>query len=171
MLRRSLVLSTDDSTPLQTRTLFNSFMFHLSDHTLNMLAQSGILIWLKTRSCWRMYRSLAVSFAAHQWGSGYQELLDLFELPSLEQRRLHLKLGLMFKIIHHLCYFPNVPEFCTNIPDLRSRHTLQLEPPFAHSNAYKFSFFPHTIAAWNSLSNECVTSPTYTTFMKQLSSV
>ena len=61
MLRRSLVLSTDDSTPLQTRTLLNSFMFHLSDHTLNMLAQSGILTWLKTRSCWRMYRSLAVS--------------------------------------------------------------------------------------------------------------
>ena len=109
--------------------------------------------------------------AAHQWDSGYQELLDLFELPSLEQQRLHLKLGLMFKIIHRLCYFPDVPEFRTNIPDLRSRHPLQLEPPFAHSNAYKFSFFPHTSAAWNSLSNECVTSPTYKTFMKQLSSI
>ena len=109
--------------------------------------------------------------AAHQWDTGYQELLDLFELPSLEQRRLHLKLGLMFKIIHRLCYFPDVPEFRTNIPDLRSCHPLQLEPPFAHSNAYKFSFFPHTSAAWNSLSNECVTSPTYKTFMKQLSSV
>jgi hypothetical protein len=73
--------------------------------------------------------------AAHQWDSGYQELLDLFELPSFEDRRLHLKLGLMLKIIHHLCYFPNIPEFRTNVPELRSSHPLQLDSPFAHTNA------------------------------------
>ena len=155
-------------------TLEQLYVSLVQPHLEYMLAHA---VWyphlvIKIRSCWRMYRSLAVSLHAfHQWDSGYQELLDLFELPSLEQRRLHLKLGLLFKIIHRLCYFPNIPEFRTNIPDLRSRHPLQLEPPFAHSNAYKFSFFLHTIAAWNSLSNECVTSPTYKTFMKQLSSV
>ena len=34
--------------------------------------------------------------AAHQWDASYQELLELFELQPLEQRRLHLKLGLLF---------------------------------------------------------------------------
>ena len=106
--------------------------------------------------------------AAHQWDSGYQELLDLFELQSLEQRRLHLKLGLMFKIIHRLCYFPSIPARRSNISNLRASHSFQLDPPFARTNAYKFSFFPHTMAVWNSLNNDCVTSTSYSTFMKQL---
>ena len=106
--------------------------------------------------------------AAHQWNSGYQELLDLFELQSLEQRRLHLKLGLMFKIIHRLCYFPSIPARRSNISNLRASHSFQLDPPFARTNAYKFSFFPHTMAVWNSLNNDCVTSASYSTFMKQL---
>ena len=106
--------------------------------------------------------------AAHQWDSGYQDLLQLFELRTLEERRLHLKLGLMFKIIHNLCYFPSIPALRSTIPGLRSSHPLQFDPPFAHTNAYKFSFFPHTMSVWNSLSNECVTCTSYSSFMKQL---
>ncbi len=39
----------------------------------------------------------------------------------------------------------------------------------AHSsdtNAYYFSYFPHTMSLWNSLDNECVTSSTYSSFMR-----
>ena len=106
--------------------------------------------------------------AAHQWDSGYQELLDLFELQSLEQCRLDFKLGLMFRIIHRLCYFPGIPDFRQNLSNLRVSHPLQLDPPLARTNAYKFSYFPHTMSAWNSLSNNCVTSTSYISFMKQL---
>ena len=106
--------------------------------------------------------------AAHHWDASYQELLELFELQPLEQRRLHLKLGLMFKIIHKLCYFPNVPPIRDDLPSLRDVHSLPLDPPFAHTNAYKYSFFPHTMSAWNSLTNECVTSTSYSSFMRQL---
>ena len=49
--------------------------------------------------------------AAHRWDASYQELLDLFDLQPSEKRRLHLKLGLLFKIVHRLCYFPTVPQF------------------------------------------------------------
>ena len=106
--------------------------------------------------------------AAHHWDASYQELLELFELQPLEQRRLHLKLGLMFKIIHKLCYFPNVPPIRDDLPSLRGVRSLPLDPPFAHTNAYKYSFFPHTMSAWNSLTNECVTSTSYSSFMRQL---
>ena len=106
--------------------------------------------------------------AAHQWDSSYQDLLQLFELQTLEEHRLHLKLGLMFKIIHNLCYFPSIPAFRSTCPGLRSSHPLQFDPPLAHTNAYKFSFFPHTMSFWNSLSSECVTSTSYPRFMKQL---
>ncbi len=36
----------------------------------------------------------------------YQKLLDLFQLPSLENRRLFLSLSTFFKLIHNLIYFP-----------------------------------------------------------------
>ena len=81
--------------------------------------------------------------AAHQWDSCYHDLLELFELQTLEECRLHLKLGLMYKIVHNLCYFPSTPEFRNTFPGLRSQHPFQFNPPFAHTNSYKFSFFPH----------------------------
>ena len=84
--------------------------------------------------------------AAHQWDSSYQDLLQLFELQTLEERRLHLKLGLMFKIINNLCYFPSIPAFRSTLPGLRTSHPLQFNPPLVHTNDYKFSFFPHTMS-------------------------
>ncbi len=53
----------------------------------------------------------ACRLASHQWDASYQDLLQLYELPTLEERRLHLKLGLMFKIINNLCYYPDTPSF------------------------------------------------------------
>ena len=92
----------------------------------------------------------------------------MFELQLLKQCRLHLKLGLMFKIIHHLCYFPSIPAFQNNISNLKGSHLSQLDPSFARTNAYKFSFFPHTMLVWNSLSDECVTSTSYPNFMETM---
>ena len=51
---------------------------------------------VKDRKFLENVQKFGCKLAAHQWDSGYQDLLDLFELPSLEQQRLHLKLGLKF---------------------------------------------------------------------------
>ena len=37
----------------------------------------------------------------------WQQLLAITNLPTLERRRLELKLCHLFKIIHNLVYFPN----------------------------------------------------------------
>ena len=42
-----------------------------------------------------------------QWDLGYQDLLDLSQLPTLENRRLYLKLCTLYKIIHGYFYFPS----------------------------------------------------------------
>ena len=55
---------------------------------------------VKDRKMLENVRKFGCKVAAHQWDASYEELLELFELQPLEQRRLHLKLGLMFKIIH-----------------------------------------------------------------------
>ena len=47
-------------------------------------------------------QKLACRLTSQQWDSSYQDLLQLYELPSLEERRLNLRLGLMFKIMHNL---------------------------------------------------------------------
>ena len=91
----------------------------------------------------------ACRLASHQWDASYQDLLQLYELPTLEECRLHLKLGLMFKIIHNLCYYPDTPSFCDNFHS-RAAHAFQLRLPFAHTNSYYFSYFPHTMSVWNS---------------------
>ena len=38
--------------------------------------------------------------ATKQWDSGYQDLLDIMNVPSLADRSLQLKLSLLYKIIH-----------------------------------------------------------------------
>ena len=48
-----------------------------------------------------------VAYHAKSWESGYHELLKLFSLPDLQQRRLYLDLSTMLRIVHALFSFPN----------------------------------------------------------------
>ena len=49
-------------------------------------------------------QKFACRMVTHNWNFGYHELLSLTELPTLE-RRLELKLGQLFKIVHDLFFF------------------------------------------------------------------
>ena len=51
-------------------------------------------------------QKFALRMCAKQWDSSYDDLLQLFSLPSLQQRRLFLDLCTMFKIVNGLFYFP-----------------------------------------------------------------
>ena len=51
-------------------------------------------------------QKFALRLCSKQWDTGYHELLNMFSLPSLENRHLHLKLCHLFKIVCGLCYFP-----------------------------------------------------------------
>ena len=89
---------------------------------------------------------------SHRWDAGCEELLELLNIPSFQERRIHLKLGLLYKIIHGLCYFPD--EVFIFGPNLHSTtmNPLTLHQPFARTNAFYYSFVPHTVSLWNSLS-------------------
>ena len=113
-------------------------------------------------------QKFGLKMASHQWDTSYSDLLQLFDLPTLEERRTHLKLGLLFKIINKLCYLPYVPPFRESIPNLRALHNQQLMLPLARTNAYHYSFFPDTIRTWNSLDSSCITPTSYSSFMNHL---
>ena len=42
-----------------------------------------------------------------QWESGYHDLLDIMNVLSLADHKLQLKLSLLYKLVHGMCYFPS----------------------------------------------------------------
>ena len=70
---------------------------------------------------------------------------------TLEVRRHLSAVTMMFKVVHNLNRLTlpasiNLVHSCT-----RSNQPYKFRHIFAHSNAYKVSFFPRTIPLWNSL--------------------
>ena len=102
-------------------------------HTLEKVQQFGL--WICTR----------------HWNSSYQDLLDTFQLPSLENQRLFLSLSTFFKITHNLIYFPANfhPTHLSSCS--RCNHDQQYSIPFACTNQFKYSFLPNSISVWNNL--------------------
>ena len=87
------------------------------------------------------------------WSSDYLDLLLLFSIPTLGDRRLYLSLCTMYKIVHKLVDFPQ-DVFIPKSTRLRSSSlTLTFVQPFARTNSLKFSFIPHTCSIWNTLPN------------------
>ena len=86
-----------------------------------------------------------------QWDSGYEQLLELLDLPKLSTRRLYLDLSTMYKIIHGLLYFPS-DVFSTRIG--RTPRTIRpflYHCPFARTSCFQHSYVPRTINVWNTL--------------------
>jgi len=55
---------------------------------------------MKDRTLLENVQKFAFRMATKQWDSGYQDLLDIMNVPSLANRRLQLKLSLLYKIVH-----------------------------------------------------------------------
>ena len=51
-------------------------------------------------------QKFALKLISRQWNLGYEQLVSITDVPKLSERRLHLKLAQVFKIVHSLCYFP-----------------------------------------------------------------
>ena len=69
----------------------------------------------KDRCALEKVQKFACKLATSKWDSSYEELLSLMDLKPLQNRRLESKLGLMFKLVNNLCFFPdNSWSFHTN---------------------------------------------------------
>ena len=81
--------------------------------------------------------------------------------------RLYLKLCVLFKIIHSLC-FSNI-VISANSPYSHNTRHLTLARPFARTSSFFSSFLLDTIRHWNNLPESVVSSTTYTILKKRLS--
>ena len=123
---------------------------------------------VKVKKAIESAQKFALKVVNSQWDSSYDELLQLVNLKPLEERRMELRLGLLSKIIHKLCFFPEGSLEYRNFSSDRSSHSQQLYIPLAHTNSYFYSLFPHTSSTWNMLDENCVSSQSYLSFMRNL---
>ena len=99
-------------------------------------------------------QKFGLRMCTRRWSSDYLDLLLLFSIPTLGDRRLYLNLCTMYKIVHNLVDFPQdvfVPKSLTRLRS--SSLTSTFVQPFARTNSLKFSFIPHTCSIWNTLPN------------------
>ena len=89
-------------------------------------------------------------------------LLTENRMPSLLDRRAHMKLCTMYKIVNTLIDFPNAPvEFRTIPYSSRHLHPLTLLDHQSKTNSFSASFFPSTCKAWNNLNYDIVSISTF----------
>ena len=108
-------------------------------------------------------QKFALRTCSKQWDRGYFELLETFNIPTLENRRLYLKLCHLFKIVHGLCFFPSDIVVPKSNPSHFTR-PFMLQQPFARTNSLYSSFIPDTIRRWNHLPEVVVCASNYINF-------
>ena len=125
----------------------------------------GCPVWdpylLKDRKILENVQKFGLRICSKQWDLGYEELLTNFNMPTLADRRLQLKLCTMYKIIHGLTYFPSVFVPRNTRTHIDSPLFIQ---PFARTNSYLYSFIPHSISLWNSLPSNITTACSVSVF-------
>ena len=112
-------------------------------------------------------QKFAMKLITQKWDQGYTQLMEMVDLPTLKNRRLHLKLHHVFRIVHSLCDFPPIFQATSTYCERRTRPHL-LHQPFARTNAFLYSFVPSGAAAWNQLTDEQATAGSLQTFKRLL---
>ena len=107
-------------------------------------------------------QKFALKMCSKQWDLGYQDLIELSQLPTFRNHRLYLRLCTHYKIIHGYFYFPPsvfVSKVCRHNPSLPL-----LYQPFAHTNTFQSSFALSTVSVLNHLPHDALTAHSITSF-------
>ena len=113
-------------------------------------------------------QKFALKLCFKQWGMDYQDLIELMQLPTLEDRRLYLKLCTLYKIIHGHFYFPQnifLPKLT------RCALLYQLQQIYARTNAFQSSFVINSVSLWNNLPQEALRAQTIHSFKSFIASL
>ena len=73
-------------------------------------------------------------------------MLQHLDLPTLQQRRQHSKIIMLYRITHQLASIPTATYIASS-----TRNTQQYILPYARTHVFKTSFFPSNIKIWNDL--------------------
>ena len=106
-------------------------------------------------------QKFALRICSKNYHETYQNLLSLYQVPTLENRRLFLCLCTFYSIVNKLVFFPEI-LLPSTMPVTTSRcrnyNPCAYQVPHANLNSLKFSFFVNTVKVWNNLPHEAVTT-------------
>ena len=115
-------------------------------------------------------QKFALKVCTKKWNASYENLLEIFGLSTLASRRTNLKLCFLYQVLHNSSLYFVAPLLHRNIPvNVRNASLLSLVRPFAHTNSYLYSFFPHSISLWNDLPFACQAASNLNSFKYYLS--
>ena len=109
----------------------------------------------------------AARFVLHRYRrqDSVSSMLQELQWVSLEQRRKTSSLILMYKICNNLVAVNPALYMTPMLPSsTRAYHPSKFSPLPARIQLFKASFFPRTVAWWNSLPVSTLSSPTYEVF-------
>ena len=162
--------------------LYRRFYKHANTATLLQLYKSFIrphleycaIVWdphlSKDIEALEKVQRFALRMCLKNWSLDHSQLYSRSMIPPLTLRRSNARLEHLFKIVNNLCDFPENPIQQRDIVYV-NRHTnpLQLVNIQARTNQFYNSFFPKTIALWNSLPSSLLSSLSLNSFKSGLS--
>ena len=112
----------------------------------------------------------AARFVCHDFGprSSVTQMLSDLGWQQLKDRRKHIRLALLFKIIHDIILVPHQDLLLKADSRTRSSHQFKYRTIRTSTDPYKHSFFPRTIPEWNLLHSDTVNSETIDQFKSRL---
>lgn len=161
--------------------LYRRFYKHADSSTLLTLYKAFIRPHLEYNSIvWDPYligdinslekiQRFALRVCLKSWTTDREHLYSQSHIPALDDRRKQARLCHMYKIVNDLTDFPEAPfQFRAINFVTRFSHDQQLRNIAARTSQYQNSFFPRTIAQWNSLPADIVNSSSFFTFKTHL---
>ena len=133
------------------------------------LVEYSSIIWdpFTEANIWKLEmvqrRAARMVFSDYRRTSSVTPMLHHLQWPTLQERRAHAKVTMMYRIVNGLVEVPTTSLTTT----ISARgHGLHYLVPFARTQCYQRSFFPDTIRLWNSLPQSVVSCTTIDSFKR-----
>ena len=97
----------------------------------------------KEKALLEAVQKFACKVCCKNWNMDYESMLAHLNIPSLQQRRLQLKANMMHQFVHGVSYIPEDILLLHPPSNYDTRNISYFSVPYARTNAYYYSFFPH----------------------------
>ena len=117
-----------------------------------------------------MVQRRAARYVCNRWHntSSVTGMLSQLEWVPLATRRANTRLCMMYRVAHTPVGDPWTPWLTFAQRTTRGSHAWKYIPISTSHDAYKFSFLPRTIIAWNQLPSIIITAPSIDAFRSRL---
>ena len=165
IIYRNVAKNTDDPS-----TILRLYMALVRTH-LEYAAQVWNPHLVKDINLLEKVQKFALRICKKNYDESYQYLLDHFQIPSLQDRRLFLSLCTFYCIVNKFMFFPteSVLPPTMSFSNCRNFNPYAYRVPLAHHNGLKFSFLYNTISVWNNLPPEAINSQSLANFKHYIS--